>query len=58
MFVRLSKYNRLEQQLDETMFLLEITTEMLHDLSKESAKKRHPSTSKKPAAKRKVVKEL
>ena len=58
MFVRLSKYNRLEQQLDETMFLLEITTEMLHDLIKESSKKMHPSTSKKPAAKRKVVKEL
>lgn len=58
MFVRSSKYKQLERQLDETMFLLEVTTEILHDLSKESAKNRHPSTSKKPVAKRKAVKEL
>jgi hypothetical protein len=58
MFVRKNKYKQLEQQLDETMFLLEITTAMLNDLSEESAKKRHPSTSKKPTTKRKVVKEL
>jgi len=58
MFVRSSKYKQLERHLDETMFLLEVTTEILNDLSKQEAKKRHPSTSKKPVAKRKAVKEL
>jgi hypothetical protein len=58
MFVRKSKYNRLLLELDEVVFLLDITTAMLNDLKKQEAKKRHPSTSKKPVAKRKVVKEL
>jgi hypothetical protein len=58
MFVRSSKYKQLEQQLDEVMFLLEVTTELLYDINKENAKKRHPSKSKKPVAKRKEVKEL
>ena len=58
MFVRSSKYKRLEQELDEVCFLLDMTTALLNDLKKQEAKKRHPSTSKKPVAKRKVVKEL
>jgi hypothetical protein len=58
MFVRSSKYKQLEQQLDEAMFLLDVTTELLYDANKENTKKRHPSTSKKPVAKRKAVKEL
>lgn len=58
MFVRKSKYKELLLELDEVVFLLDITTAMLNDLKKQEAKKRHPSTSKKPTAKRKVVKEL
>jgi hypothetical protein len=59
MFVRKSKYKKVLLDLDETVFLLEITTAMLNDLNKKEAKKRHPSTSsKKTTPKRKVVKEL
>jgi hypothetical protein len=58
MFVRKSKYKELLFELDELVFLLDMTTALLNDLKKQEAKKRHPSTSKKPVAKRKAVKEL
>jgi hypothetical protein len=70
MFVRKSKFKFIENELDEALVELDIMHLLLNQAAKEltetrkaSAKKRHPSTSKKPAekkpvAKRKVVKEL
>jgi hypothetical protein len=56
MLVRRKKYKQLEEELEETYFLLEITTGILNMMDEREARERHPVSSKKKTTTKKAVK--
>jgi hypothetical protein len=56
MLVRRKKYKQLEEELEETYFLLELTTGILNMMDEREARERHPVSSKKKTTTKKAVK--